>query len=209
MKRGSGKEILIRCKGSRVVSYSKLKAFQGGLKKMGKEDFESLKGQILKHGWVAPVFVWAGHDEILDGHGRLFVLEELLKEGYTIGDLPVADIEAKDRKEAAQILLAINSRYQKIVGEGLYNFGKEMGFDISDFEGMSLPEIDLGKFKKDFFGEASEGESKEDSVVPKKDPNVLVRVSFHPGLWLGKREEIMVVLEKLKKTYDCQYKVEE
>ena len=54
-----------------------------------------------------------------------------------------------------------------------------------------------------------EGDKSEESVVPEKDPNILVRVSFHPGIWLGKREEIITIMEKLKKTYGCEVKVEE
>ena len=52
-------------------------------------------------------------------------------------------------------------------------------------------------------------EEKPESVVPEKDPNILVRVSFHPGIWLGKREEIMGIVEKLKKTYGCEIRIEE
>lgn len=45
--------------------------------------------------------------------------------------------------------------------------------------------------------------------IPEKDPNILVRLSFHPGLWLGKREEIMDIFDKIEKAYNCQVKVEE
>ncbi len=64
----------------------------------------------MKYGWIAPIFIW-NKNYILDGHGRLLILEQLLKEGYIINDLPIVDIEAKTKKEAAQILLAINSKY--------------------------------------------------------------------------------------------------
>jgi hypothetical protein len=49
----------------------------------------------------------------------------------------------------------------------------------------------------------------EPGIVPPKDPNVICRISFHPGLWLGKREEILLIFEQMKKTYDCEVKVEE
>ena len=52
-------------------------------------------------------------------------------------------------------------------------------------------------------------EEKEENILPDKDPNILVRVSFHPGIWLGKREEIMGIVEKLKKTYGCEVRIEE
>ena len=116
MKRNN-KQIPIRCKGNRYLPFDKLKNFQGSLKEMSEANAGKLKASILKYGWVAPVFVWGG-DYILDGHGRLLVLGELLKDGYTIGELPVVDIEAQTKKEAAEILLAINSKYQTITDEG-------------------------------------------------------------------------------------------
>jgi hypothetical protein len=57
--------------------------------------------------------------------------------------------------------------------------------------------------------EAETQEPKPESVVPEKDPNILIRLSFHPGIWLGKREEIITITEKLKKSYDCEVKIEE
>lgn len=175
----AGKVIPVRCKGSRTVPYDKLKHFQGDLKELSREDFKALKSRILKHGWIAPVFVWNGN-QIIDGHGRLLVLGELLKEGYTIGEIPVADIEAKSKKEAAQILLAVNSHYQKITGEGLYHFMSDMELDTSDLEGLSLPDIDVENFMEEFFKEGSGGNTDPDEV-----PEVPVIPKTKAGdLWL-------------------------
>ena len=52
-------------------------------------------------------------------------------------------------------------------------------------------------------------EEKEENIVPDKDPNILVRLAFHPGMWLGKREEIISITEKLKKAYNCEVRIEE
>lgn len=52
-------------------------------------------------------------------------------------------------------------------------------------------------------------ENREDNLVPDKDPNILVRLSFHPGIWLGKRDEIITIMDKLKKTYECDVRIEE
>ena len=149
------KAIPINCKGNRSIPFSKLRAFQGNLKVMSKESAGKLRASILRHGWVTPVFVW-GKDYILDGHGRLLVLGELLKEGYTISDLPVCDIEAATKKEAAQILLAINSKYQTITDEGLYEFMAAMELDMGDLVEIDLPDIDLEEFSNNFFTESSE-----------------------------------------------------
>jgi len=50
---------------------------------------------------------------------------------------------------------------------------------------------------------------KPDDIIPEKDPNILVKISFHPATWLGKREEIINITEKMKKTYNCQVKIDE
>src|SRR3989304_9503964 len=154
------KQIPIRCKGNRYLPYDKLKTFQGDLKEMTEANAEKLKASILKYGWVAPVFVW-GSDHILGGHGRLLVLGQLLEEGYAIEDLPVVDIEARTKKEAAEILLAINSKYQTITDEGLYRFMDEMELELGDLAIFELPDIDFKGFEAEFFSEDTEAEEEE------------------------------------------------
>jgi len=151
----SDKNITIRCKGNRFLPYPEFKAFQGNLKTMSRADFDKLKRSILTYGWVAPVFVW-NKVEILDGHGRLRVLGELLKQGYTIDPIPVVDIDANSRKEAAQILLQINSNFQKVTDDGLYEYMSAMEIQAEDLENVSLPEVNLERFIKHFFKEGGE-----------------------------------------------------
>src|SRR3972149_6788372 len=155
------KQIPVRCKGNRYLPYDKLKTLQGDLKEMTEANAEKLKASILKYGWVAPVFVW-GSDYILDGHGRLLVLGEFLKEGYTIGDLPVVDIEAQTKKEAAEILLAINSKYQTITDDGLYQFMHEMDLNLEDLSIFELPDIDFKEFESCFFTDDTEAAEEEE-----------------------------------------------
>ena len=139
------KKISITCKGSSTVPLDKLKNFQGNLKTLESTEFEKLKRSILKYGFSFPVFVW--RDQILDGHQRVFVVRSMVDEGYTIGDIPVVEIEAKDRKEAGEKLLALNSHYAKITDEGLYEFLHDMSIDIGEIAGdLELPDIDMDKF---------------------------------------------------------------
>ncbi len=163
------KTIPIRCKGNRHLPYDRLKAFQGDLKEMTEANAEKLKASILKYGWVAPVFVW-GSDYILDGHGRLLVLGGLLKEGYSIADLPVVDIEAQTKKEAAEILLAINSKYQTITDEGLYQFMHDMDLNLEDLSIFELPDIDLKEFEAEFFSEETEAAEEEEIPAVPAEP---------------------------------------
>lgn len=145
------RHIPIKCRGLREVHYSTLKPFQGGLKKMSPESADKLKSSILKWGWRFPVFVWrdGGTDWIHDGHGRLLVLQGLVDEGYEINKIPVVDIEAKDRKEAAELLLALNSRYQKITDEGLSEYMNMMDITPLDLDMIDLPDIDMGALEMD------------------------------------------------------------
>lgn len=132
------------------MPHGKLVAFQGNLKEMSKDSALKLRESIFKHGWIAPVFVW-DKNYILDGHGRLLVLQELIKEGYTIGPIPIVDIEAKTKKEAGEILLSINSKYQRMTEEGLYEFLHEMDISLDDLPYIELPDIDLEQFKAGYF----------------------------------------------------------
>ncbi len=147
------KHIPIRCKGSRTLSYRVLKPFQGNLKEMSKDSADKLRASILKYGWRFPVFVWKeGKTEwVHDGHGRLLVLKSLIAEGYTIDDLPVADIEAKDKREAAELLLALNSHYGRLTEEGLYEFMHDMEIDPAALTAIDLPDIDMSEFLEGYF----------------------------------------------------------
>ena len=83
----------------------------------------------------------------------------------------------------------------------------EFDFDLLANEWCDLPLVEWGvDLPEDWMKELEE---KKENIVPDKDPNILVRVSFHPGIWLGKREEIMGIVEKLKKTYGCDIRIEE
>ena len=201
-------KIKITCTGSRVISFESLRNFQGNLKSLEKPQFDKLKRSIEKHGFSFPVFVW-GDNLILDGHQRLFVVGEMLKSGFSIDPVPVVDIEAKNEKEASEKLLILQGRYGKITEDGLYEFIHNFDLDIREIEkDLELPDIDLSKFMAGYFDQ-EESEGGDNGVVPDKDPNILVRLSFHPGVWLGKRFEIVEITEKLKKTYNCDVKIEE
>ena len=49
----------------------------------------------------------------------------------------------------------------------------------------------------------------ENAVVPDGDPNVLIKISVPAAVWLGKRDEIQAVFERMKKNYLCSVKVDE
>lgn len=136
------KTITIKCTGTRYLKHTELKTFQGNLKSFAKASKEKLKKNIINNGWIAPVFLWNGN-EILDGHGRIEALKELVEEGYSIDDIPVVDIKAQNKCEAAKMLLSINSQYQKITNEGMFEFSLANNIGLSDIENIIIPEVRL------------------------------------------------------------------
>jgi hypothetical protein len=142
---------------------------------------------------------------ILDGHQRILVLKKMISEGWSVDPLPVIEIEAENEREAKHLLLLISSRYGHVTDDGLYEFIMTSELNFNELkEEIDLPEIDFGKFGKSYFEE-----KEELSIVPEKNENILIRISVHPGMWLGKREEILSVLEKMKTSYNLVFKVEE
>lgn len=127
-----------------MVSIDALETFQGDLKRIDAASFEKLKKSILKHGFAFPIFVW--RNNILDGHQRLAAVKNLIDEGHEIdgGKLPVVQIQAKNKKDAAEKLLLINSRYAKIDQDGFDFFVQDFDIDIADMSGiLDIPEINF------------------------------------------------------------------
>lgn len=183
----------------------KFENFQGNLKELRDYDLKKLKRSILKHGFSFPVLIW--NQSIIDGHQRIFATKELISEGHTIDDIPYVEIHAESAKAAAEKLLMLNSRFAKMTEDGLYEFMNNFDLNMIELkDDIVLPDIDLDRFVKGYVEDDTSG---GDDIIPSKDPNVLIRISFHPGIWLGKREEIVAITEKLKKTYSCEVKIEE
>ena len=161
----SDKQIPIRCSGSRTIEWTELVPFQGDLKEMSKDSFQKLRASILKYGWISPIFVWK--DTLLaDGHGRILVLKELIKEGYTIEPLPICDIQAIDKREAAEILLAINSKFQNVTPEGLYEYVTNFDIDLDTLQNFELPDIDFDIFKAEFYDKDAPPDAEPENNKP-------------------------------------------
>lgn len=138
-------KINITCKGSKAVELDKLQEFQGDLKEITSEKMDKLKRVILSHGFSFPVFVWG--EFILDGHHRLKAVRELVDAGYSIGSIPVVEIEAKNKTEAGEKLLLLNSQYAEMTDSGFGNFILDMDINIEWLlNGIDLPQVDVSQF---------------------------------------------------------------
>ena len=127
-----------------TVDYKRLKSLQGDLKTLSFSDFEKLKKSILKYGFRVPAFVWRDSENELwieDAHQRQKVLVALEEEGYIVPEIPYAEIYAKDKKEAAEMLLQITSKYGEINIDT--SFLEDFDLDMSFLEEISIPEFDI------------------------------------------------------------------
>ena len=114
------KEIPITCEGTQYMPINQLENFQENLKELKEVNYNKLKKVIEKYGFSFPVFVW--NNKIIDGHQRIFVIKKMMEEGYTIGDIPVVNIQARNEREAKEKILLAIAEYGTVTDEGLYEF---------------------------------------------------------------------------------------
>jgi DNA modification methylase len=126
-----------------VIDYHNLSILQGDLKTLTEENKTKLCKSILEHGYFIPAFVWRSGEDmfILDATQRYHALEELEKQGYTIPAIPYIEIEAKDKKDAAQKLLQITSRYGEINQET--SFFTDFDIELDYINDIEIPELDI------------------------------------------------------------------
>jgi hypothetical protein len=125
--------IQINCETKDCLNIAEMTELQGTLKERTDIDYDKIKLSIIKYGFSFPFFVWndGKKNYILDGHGRFATLCKMQKDGYEIPDLPVVYISCKDKNEAKQKLLRLNSQYGKMTKESVFDFtdGLEINFD--------------------------------------------------------------------------------
>ncbi len=105
-----------------LIDYRKIKPLQpDSYKDLTKKNFEKLGNSIKRHGWISPFVLWQDGEDFYttDGHQRLRWLNKTQPETV---EYPYLLIEAADKKEAAEILLAWDSRYGTNTQEGLEEF---------------------------------------------------------------------------------------
>jgi hypothetical protein len=134
-------EIRITCKTADSLPYKQIELLQGRLKKRTDEQIDKICRSIIKHGWAFPEFIWQneGRNYCLDGHGRQAAVPRLIEMGYTIPDIPVVYVEAKNKDEAKELLLKCISQFGTVTQEGFAEFA-DFNFDFLDFD---IPNITL------------------------------------------------------------------
>lgn len=142
------KEILVKCTGSEYIDFENMTWFQGKLKSISDKKFDDLKSSIKKKGIVSPFYIWKhdGKIDLSDGHHRWLALRDLKKEGYKIPLMPVCEIKAKDKKEAAETILVHNSRYAEMSEESFSDFMIDFELDHTHLGFLDFKDIDINYF---------------------------------------------------------------
>ena len=157
------KTISIKCETKDTLNLTDMTELQGTLKHREDVDYDKIKLSMIKFGFSFPFFCakLEGKNYILDGHGRFATLCKMQKDGYIIPDLPVVYVECKDKKEAKEKLLRLNSQYGKMSKESVLEFCNDI--DIN-FEEIALPDTVI-----DFSSEITPQETEGDDEVPEVD----------------------------------------
>ena len=153
--------ISIKCETKDTLELAELTELQGGLKERTDVDYDKIKLSIIKFGFSFPLFVWkSGKTNYLcDGHGRFATLCKMQKDGYIVPPLPVVYIQCKNKTEAKQKLLRLNSTYGKMTKESVLEFAEDLEIN---FDEISLPDTTI-----DFSDQSEETpETEGDDEVP-------------------------------------------
>ena len=150
-------QVTFKVKAHIEIPAEQLFAFQGDLKKLSEENFNKLRGKILSSGFnFAPhVFKTDNGYFILDGHQRIHVLKQLIKQGYQLCDskgnlldgVPCNVVEADSIEDAKDKVLQAVSQYGKLTEEGFLDFTADLDLDFTQFD---LPDFQLPKLDDDF-----------------------------------------------------------
>ena len=186
------KTILIKCDNEKTLDIDEMTELQGGLKIRNESDYEKIKKSILTYGFSFPFFTWKSGktNYLLDGHGRYETLKKMQEEGYIIPPLPVYYVKAKDKAEAKQKLLRLNSSYGKMTKESVLEFAEDIDLN---FDEIALPDTTI-----DFTGESESEEEKE-------KPDIEFNESYSVVVQCINEEECEEVFNKLtSQGYKCK-----
>jgi hypothetical protein len=186
------KTISIKCDCKDFLKLEDMTVMQGNLKERNDTDYEKIKKSILTYSFSFPFFIWKSGktNYLIDGTGRHSCLLRMQEEGYIIPDLPVVYISCKDKKDAKQKLLRLNSQYGKMTKESVLEFAEDIDLN---FDEIALPDSVI-----DFSSEEGDEETKE-------KPEVEFNESYSVVVQCINEEECEEVFNKLtSEGYKCK-----
>jgi hypothetical protein len=159
------KTISIKCDCKDFLKLEDMTVMQGGLKIRNDTDYEKIKKSILTYSFSFPFFIWKSGktNYLIDGTGRFNCLLKMQnEEGYIIPELPVVYIQCKNKADAKQKLLRLNSQYGKLTRESVLEFAEDIDLN---FDEIALPDTVI-----DFTDQSGEiTETEGDDEVPEVD----------------------------------------
>lgn len=192
------KTISIKCDCKDFLKLEDMTVMQGNLKERNDTDYEKIKKSILTYSFSFPFFIWKSGktNYLIDGHGRFATLCKMQKDGYLIPPLPVVYIQCKNKTEAKQKLLRLNSQYGRMSKESVLEFAEDIDLN---FEEIALPDTTI-----DF----------EEEEIPEnldEDLQSLEKKDFKVSLVFKSEEQIKDFIEmyeqELKEKYNCYVSV--
>jgi DNA modification methylase len=167
-----------RIKGIINVEWEKIKPIQPDDVKINT-NINALKKSLKKHGFSLPFAVWKDGSTIytIDGHTRKRALEELKHEGEEVPDkLKAFEIDAKDRKEAVQILVEVfNQKHNPFDNEVLINWLEVENVEVKDLDAINTEEV-----------ERSNTEAKEDDFEIPDEDEIETDIKFGDLIEIGR-----------------------
>ena len=163
------KTISIKCETKDYLKLEDMTVMQGNLKVREDSDYEKIKKSILTYSFSFPFFIWRSGktNYLIDGTGRHDCLLRMQEEGYIIPDLPVVYISCKDKKDAKQKLLRLNSQYGKMTKESVLEFAEDIELN---FDEIALPDTTID-FEDEQAPQETEGDDDIPDVDEKEKPN--------------------------------------
>ena len=180
------KTISIKCETKDYLKLEDMTVMQGNLKLREDADYEKIKKSILTYSFSFPFFIWRSGktNYLIDGTGRHDCLLKMQEEGYLIPELPVVYIQCKNKAEAKQKLLRLNSQYGKMTKESVLEFAEDIDLN---FDEIALPDTTI-----DF---ADDTEAVEDFPELKEgDRDTQCTMTF-----VLSQEQVSIIKEALKK----------
>ena len=180
------KTISIKCETKDYLKLEDMTVMQGNLKLREDADYEKIKKSILTYSFSFPFFIWRSGktNYLIDGTGRHDCLLKMQKDGYIIPPLPVVYIQCKNKTEAKQKLLRLNSQYGKMTKESVLEFADDLDLN---FDEIALPDTTI-----DFEDDA---EAVEDFPELKEgDRDTQCTMTF-----VLSQEQVSIIKEALKK----------
>jgi len=157
-----------------------LEPLQGELKKLSDKNFNKLRKSLIEKGFKLVLHVWqnGGVNYLIDGHQRVYVLQQLRKQGYEVPPIPCALVQARTYSEAKETVLMAISQYGKVDEKGFDDFIDGEDFDLDAFDIPNLPDYDFPSLETQ--PDYAIIDEAEDSVIDdmKKELRKAIQIEF-------------------------------